>query len=582
MSLQTISSTSAQNGQLPEQISVKRSDPVYNAHSYLTKVPLPAIEPFIEAFTKPGDMVLDLFAGSGMTGVAAAILGRRAILSDISVLGRHIGRNYVNLVDSEQLRAATAQVVAGAKKRLGDVYGVCCSTCSKRAVLSKRVWSVLVKCRRCDSVVNYYASLEAAQWNKAKMCCGTCGEAITLRKADRVGEEPAVDTVVCSCSTTMLDQAPTPALTTPSLGGLWWPQVSIGSDRQMYQSSALGKHGLGSIASFFSDRNLAVLAALREQIMAVPLEHIREKLLFAFTAILARASKRYQWSRQRPLNAANQNYYIAPVYYEWNVFDLFERKVEAIVRSDDFIRARSGGPLFAALQDVQYRLGSADRLDLDDASVDYVFTDPPFGSNIFYSDMNLFQEAWLGELTDFGSEAVVDRAGHGQARRTAERYESLLTGALRECHRVLKADGHLSLVFSNSDGEIWALLQRAIREAGFVLEDHGTTLLDKGQRSVKGLASGFEDVVTVDLVLTMRKQRTEEATSIPAQSPDLNEVLDQILDATNYLSPSQVYLRVVRHCLRHHWDLSPINFSVVSRALEARGFHMDLKTGRYQ
>src|SRR3712207_8659188 len=43
---------------------------------------------------------------------------------------------------------------------------------------------------------------------------------------------------------------------------------------------------------------------------------------------------------------------------------------------------------------------------LTDDSVDYVFTDPPFGSNIFYSDMSLFQEAWLGTLTDRTHEAV--------------------------------------------------------------------------------------------------------------------------------------------------------------------------------
>src|SRR5207237_1056167 len=104
---------------------------------------------------------------------------------------------------------------------------------------------------------------------------------------------------------------------------------------------------------------------------------------------LARASKRYQWSKKRPLNAANQHYYIAPVFLEWNVYDLFARKVAAVRRSDSYLTAAmatSG----AAAPTVNYEIGSANRLDLADGSVDYVFTDPPFGSNIFYSDMNLF------------------------------------------------------------------------------------------------------------------------------------------------------------------------------------------------
>ena len=74
------------------------------AHGYLTKVPIAAIEPYIQAFTEPGEVVLDPFAGSGMTGVARCRHRTVARLVDVSVLGRHIGTNYVNLVDPAELR----------------------------------------------------------------------------------------------------------------------------------------------------------------------------------------------------------------------------------------------------------------------------------------------------------------------------------------------------------------------------------------------------------------------------------------------------------------------------------------------
>src|SRR5690606_8636256 len=196
-----------------------------------------------------------------------------------------------------------------------------------------------------------------------------------------------------------------------------YPQVEITPDRQMYQVSALGRNKLTSVASFYSPRNLAVLATLRAEIAKVNDEHIRSKLLFAFTACLTRASKRYQWSKQRPLNAANANYYVAPVFYEWNVFDLFARKIAAMSRSDDWIRQRRGdGSLFDSELDVQYTIASADKLPLPAASVDYVFTDPPFGSNLFYADMALFQEGWLGDFTDVNLEAVIDRSRAGSRR----------------------------------------------------------------------------------------------------------------------------------------------------------------------
>src|SRR5712671_2893042 len=48
-----------------------KNDLIYNAHSYHTKVPPRAIVPYILHYTEPGDLILDPFCGSGMTGVAA-------------------------------------------------------------------------------------------------------------------------------------------------------------------------------------------------------------------------------------------------------------------------------------------------------------------------------------------------------------------------------------------------------------------------------------------------------------------------------------------------------------------------------
>ncbi|MEI6450171.1 MAG: DNA methyltransferase [Actinomycetes bacterium] len=485
MSRQTISSTGAW---IPESIEVSRGDAVYMAHSYLTKVPPSAIMPFIKALTAPGDTVLDPFAGSGMTGVAALMLGRNAVLYDISVLGQHIGGNYANLIGAGRLREAAHVAMESAGNRVGPVYSVRCEQCGGEAELSRSVWSVVLACPNCQTDVVFYESLAQAGWTKSAMTCAACGTRIVARGTRRVGEAPVLDTVSCRCSPKLRDQTAAPPLHEASADGLKWPDVPIGKDRQMYQASALGRHGLDSTARFFSARNLVALTALRDAIGATEDAGIRSKLMFAFTAVLARASKRYQWSRQRPLNAANQNYYIAPVFYEWNVFDLYRRKVEAIIRSDDLIRTHLAMRPGSAPGSVEYRLGSARRLALPDNSIDYVFTDPPFGSNIFYSDMNLFQEAWLGDLTDHTEEAVVDRAHNGGVRRTAGRYESILTEALQECARVLKPGKYLSLVFSNSSGRLWSLVERATRNAGFVIDPDALSVLNKGQRSIKGLA----------------------------------------------------------------------------------------------
>ena len=550
------------------------------AHAYLTKVPVAAITPFIEAFTEPGDVVLDPFAGSGMTGVAAAVTDRRARLFDVSVLGRHIGTNYVNLVAPDSMRFHGDAALQSAARRVGNVYGVRCTACSGSAELAKTVWSAVLECGHCGEAVNYYRALESAAWAKHRMTCPQCGNGFSTR-ARRLSEEPVLDSIRCACSHTQLEQEHTPPLEQVDASGLSWPDVPIAETRQMYVASALGRNGLTSTAAFYSRRNLCALAALRDAIENVGEPQVRAKLLFAFTAVLTRASKRYQWSRQRPLNAANANYYVAPVFYEWNVFDLFDRKVTAAIRSDEWIRGRRNGaaPAGAPGPEVVYDLASADRLPLEDDSVDYVFTDPPFGANIFYSDMNLFHEAWLPETTDPDAEAVVDRVDTGTPR-TVGRYERILADALRECRRVVKPGGYVTLLFGNSSGAMWRLLQRALARAGLEPVPDLIAVLDKGQRSVKGLASGFENVATLDLMLTLRPAPNGHRPTSTPSSQVVDDFVRTLLAEDSEPTPSRLYLALLRHGLTEGWDLSRLDLRRVTALLTSADAVIDRRSAR--
>jgi DNA modification methylase len=119
-----------------------KNDPTYNAHSYHTKVPPRGIVPFILHYTKPGDIVLDLFCGSGMTGVAAQMcaqpptdildsfpelkdrIGARAcILNDLSPAACHIAYNYNTPVDVEGLNREFARITAAVKTEFEWLYG---------------------------------------------------------------------------------------------------------------------------------------------------------------------------------------------------------------------------------------------------------------------------------------------------------------------------------------------------------------------------------------------------------------------------------------------------------------------------
>ena len=92
-------------------VSEGKNNPIYNAHSYHTKVPHPAIMRYILHYTQPGDIIFDGFCGTGMTGVAANMCedvaqvnslsmnnvkvgARHSICSDISPIASLIAANY--------------------------------------------------------------------------------------------------------------------------------------------------------------------------------------------------------------------------------------------------------------------------------------------------------------------------------------------------------------------------------------------------------------------------------------------------------------------------------------------------------
>jgi hypothetical protein len=61
--------------------------------------------------------------------------------------------------------------------------------------------------------------------------------------------------------------------------------------------------------------------------------------------------------------------------------------------------------------------------------VDCIFTDPPFGENIYYADLNYLVESWHGVRTDSGPEA---RPALRQAQVSSTRPSACRSGWCRK------------------------------------------------------------------------------------------------------------------------------------------------------
>ena len=247
----------------------------------------------------------------------------------------------------------------------------------------------------------------------------------------------------------------------------------------MYIRSALHLQGIETVADFYTPRNLHALALLWQRIRLVKDERLKSALAFAFTNTAWHGTRMRRFNArggQRPLTGT---LYIPQISSEANVLEVMRNKIRQLRSYYDAL-GRGEGALPAI------RLGSATRLaGIPDKSIDYVFTDPPFGSNIFYADCNLIWESWLGGLTVDAEEAVVNRSrSTDRGGKTIDDYQRLMTASMVEMNRVLKPGAFATLVFHNTDPAIWQALQSAAEDANLHIEDAGA--LNRKQQSHKG------------------------------------------------------------------------------------------------
>ncbi len=173
--------------------------------------------------------------------------------------------------------------------------------------------------------------------------------------------------------------------------------------------------------------------------------------------------------------------------------------------------------------------GSATNLlEVPNSTIDYVYTDPPFGSNLIYSDLSIVWEAWLDEFTDTSQEAVIHRRKKGNPK-TLEIYADLMDQAFAEMFRVLKPGHWASVVFHNTDDRVLRAIQEGALRAGFELVN--ALALDKKQGSVKQYTA--EGTANFDIILNLQKPRVGSANGIAKSTDKLEQYIIEGL--ANYL-----------------------------------------------
>ena len=247
--------------------------------------------------------------------------------------------------------------------------------------------------------------------------------------------------------------------------------------------------GMTHAHHFFTNRALLVLSEFLAR------TDKERRCWFALTATLLRGSRLNRYMPQHRDNRSREvvgplsgTLYVPAIGLELNLLEYLPSKRKAMLT---VWGRRSAGLTITTTQ------SSTNLANIPDNSVDYIFADPPFGDNLFYSELN-FPWEWLIHChSQSKAEAVVSSCNN----KGLTDYTHLMTEALSECYRVLKPGRWLTVEFHNSQNAVWTAIHEAVESAGFVVADVRT--LDKKKGTTKQLT--FANAVKQDLVISAYK-----------------------------------------------------------------------------
>lgn len=551
-------------------VSEGKNNPVYTAHTYHTKVPHPAIMRYILHYTQPGDIVLDGFAGTGMTGVAAAACAqssddiarrisgewrdkfgteprwglRHAVIGDLSPYATNIAYFYNTPVDINVLQAEVERIQDKMEKACGWMYSTPNSKGEPIGNVDFVLWSDVLVCPSCGK--------EYVFWNQAvdqdnkcileEFHCPHCNTRQTKKNAKfaletyyderlqtpliKVKQVPVI--VVGKCGKESIQRPPTEydLDIIQRVNDLKidekYPTDELPEGRETQRNV---ERGITNVHQFFSKRNLIALSKLRAFIEESPMSSI---LRFILTGIINRSSNmnrihvNHYFNGGGGWNGGNLKgtLYLPSLPIETSILSQIGDKLSAMVRAEEV--------LSSSRPNIQY-VGSANKLNIENNTIDYIFTDPPFGANINYSELNSLPEPWLGVVTNNATEAIENPA----QGKNAQTYRDTMTHCFTEYYRVLKPGRWITVEFSNTSASVWNSIQNALQSSGFIIAN--VSALDKKQGSFNAVTT--TTAVKQDLVLSCYKPSTVIVDRINSNPGSENNVWDIIAELLQHLNP---------------------------------------------
>lgn len=429
----------------------------FGCTAYFTRQSWDIVTQNIKNFTSEGDVVLDPFGGSGITAIEAMMNGRIGIHVDLNPLSVFMAKALSAKVDLSALYALSEEILAEFE--------------TLRPKNEKEARNLLK-----DAM--YYPNALDSEF----------GEVATQKLQDST---------------------------------LWIPKdeaLPKGSD-------------VSSVSQLFSKIQLAELALLRKIIFRhttpsgnkerrITKRNLRYSLMLAFYNTLTMCNKTFHETKSRKGKAgvcgifAYYRYRIAKTPEKFDIAEIFRGKINRVKKGkrelesapSDFYQSYFyslkgvikdfSGAMISQRENVEqtdsildktngakiFQADATNLQEIESGSVDFIYTDPPYGAKIPYLDLSTMWNAWL----DFPVDSTLKEKEcieKGSLEKSRYEYYDLMKASLKEMYRVLKWNRWLAFVFQHQDPKLWQILVDSAENIGF--EYVGSVRQDNGQESFK-------------------------------------------------------------------------------------------------
>ncbi len=421
-------------------------------HKYWGKKPSNDLNHLIEKYSMKGDILFDPFAGYGVFCCEAYLMSRNVVLNDLNPIANFLNCQLLEKnVDLQLLKKQWGDIKSEFQPFINLWYGI---KQESRDIQLKSILrnknNEIIKAKY--EIANKRVSGEYIFSDKEKK------DFLEFEEIQKIND--------------------------------WFPKEKLIPNSRISATSNM------SISDLFTKRTLSCHAKLFALINKYSNGNELNLLKVAFTANLANCSKLVPPIKSRgdlSQGAWMTGFYIGETYIENNVLLYFENRLKKIIKGKkeyvDLLNTHQES-LFDKVDKGNFiDLGSinnfrqfnnntfgyltltndAKEVALESNSIDYIFTDPPYGEAVPYFEQSIIWNSWLGLKPKYDEEIVISDS---KARnKNYVNFEKDIDTAFSEIARILKPDKFFSLTYHSLSGMEWKAITNACVKNGFKLYD---------------------------------------------------------------------------------------------------------------